>query len=379
LLNILAGVANNIGAVTEKVTLIVTRFLEAMVTQAPKIAESGAQALAAWLSGIAANLHRVINQAANVIVKFLEGIAQNLPKVYAAGVKVIVNYLRAVADAVPKVIAAGVRIVLSVITGVGKALPKLVEAAVDMVIRFVRAIGRQTPRIADAGAKAVIDFINGMARAIRKNDDALIDAAFNLGDAIIDGMLKGLTAGAGKVKDKIVGIAGDAVGGVKDLLGISSPSKVFMEIGENMLKGLALGVEDQHGVVSGSLEQIGKDAVKAAEAQLVKVPGILNDMVDLDPVITPVLDLNQLHRDVAKMGDLTNVVPITAAASFDQASSISTEQQAQAQVAEADAAAAATVFSFEQNNYSPESLSDIEIYRQTKNQLAQVKQVLDQA
>jgi len=31
---------------------------------------------------------------------------------------------------------------------------------------------------------------------------------------------------------------------------------------------------------------------------------------------------------------------------------------------------------FEQNNYSPESLSEIEIYRQTKNQLSQLKSAL---
>ena len=33
-------------------------------------------------------------------------------------------------------------------------------------------------------------------------------------------------------------------------------------------------------------------------------------------------------------------------------------------------------FRFEQNNYSPEALSDLEIYRQTRNQLSQVKDAL---
>ena len=42
-------------------------------------------------------------------------------------------------------------------------------------------------------------------------------------------------------------------------------------------------------------------------------------------------------------------------------------------MAEADAAAPSVAFNFEQNNHSPDALDEIEIYRQTGNQLAQIK------
>ena len=202
----------------------------------------------------------------------------------------------------------------------------------------------------------------------------MIDAAMNLGDAIIDGMLKAIGAGAGRVKDKVVGIAKDAVGGVKDFLGIGSPSKVFMEIGENMIAGMAVGLSDKGNAVSKSIEGVASDVVDTASNMLSKVPDMLGDLTDIDPVITPVLDLSKVEKDAKKLGDLTNVTPITAAPSFQQAAAISEEQET-AQIAQA-ASAAVTQFNFEQNNYSPESLSYIEIYRQTSNQLAQAKSAL---
>jgi hypothetical protein len=112
----------------------------------------------------------------------------------------------------------------------------------------------------------------------------------------------------------------------------------------------------------------------AVADSLNKMPDMLGGLADLNPTITPVLDLTNVQQGAKKLSDLTNVTPITAAASFGQASAIS-----QAQQAAADAQAASTpgtTFTFEQNNYSPKALSEVEVYRQTKNQLAQAKSAL---
>ena len=95
----------------------------------------------------------------------------------------------------------------------------------------------------------------------------------------------------------------------------------------------------------------------------------------MQPTITPVLDLSQVERDARKLGGLTNVTPITAAASYGQASAIS-DAQRKAMAQTAQAVQGGTTLMFEQNNYSPEALSDVEIYRQTKNQLGHIKNAL---
>lgn len=117
-----------------------------------------------------------------------------------------------------------------------------------------------------------------------------------------------------------------------------------------------------------------RSIVRSAEETLGRVPNLLEGMLDLDPTITPVLDLSAVQAEAKKLGDLTATTPIVATVSSDTASAISTEKdETDAVLAEQ---AAVNQFNFEQNNFSPEALSDVEIYRQTKNQLAQVKSAL---
>jgi hypothetical protein len=81
-------------------------------------------------------------------------------------------------------------------------------------------------------------------------------------------------------------------------------------------------------------------------------------------------------KDAAKIPGMMNVVPITAATSFQQASSISADQERAARdavVIPLEPPIAHTEVTLTQNNTSPKALSTIDIYRQSKNLLAQAK------
>jgi hypothetical protein len=101
----------------------------------------------------------------------------------------------------------------------------------------------------------------------------------------------------------------------------------------------------------------------------------LGDMTDLNPTITPVLDLTQVQAGADQMNTLFAANPVVATTSADQASSISAAQALQGGATDTTGADA-SVIKFEQNNYSPEALSPIEIYRQTKNQISQMRTAL---
>ncbi len=149
-----------------------------------------------------------------------------------------------------------------------------------------------------------------------------------------------------------------------------SPSQEMAEIGMYAMAGLAKGVSDSSSMVTDAIDQSAKDALTAMKKSMSDISQAVTDELNPNPVITPILDLS-LVQDQAK----NLVIPITAAASFGQASTISSEQTA-AQADETLATPIGTSVKFEQNNYSPEALTEIEIYRQTRNQLSQLKSVL---
>ena len=307
-----------------------------------------------------------------MITTFLDGVTERLPRIIASAVNLITTFLKQIAKAVPKFVSAGVDIIIGFLDGVQKAIPRLVKKGLEVARTFLNGIADGLSGLADVGFKAIIRFLNGIEKAIRENFDDLIDAAVGIGDAIKDGIIQAFEDAGPLVKKALDVLFGFIPDWVKKLLGIKSPSKVFIEIGEQVMAGFIVGIEGSAGAVKSTMEGAADNAVKTAADAFSGIS--LEGIADLNPVITPVLDLSQVEKDAQGLADLTNVTPITAAASYSQAAAISDSQTAAAE--DGQAAAGGTTFSYTQNNYSPESLSDIEIYRQTRNQLAQVRRGL---
>ncbi len=86
------------------------------------------------------------------------------------------------------------------------------------------------------------------------------------GGMIIDGLVKGLKAGIGELKNVMGDIGDSTIGWFKEKLGINSPSRVFAELGGFTMAGLTQGLERHQrqpiGVLSGLVRQL-NDAGKA--------------------------------------------------------------------------------------------------------------------
>jgi hypothetical protein len=95
----------------------------------------------------------------------------------------------------------------------------------------------------------------------------------------------------------------------------------------------------------------------------------VSSQVNMDPVITPVLDLGKLAKDANRINALMDVPPITAGVSFAQASDISRGRQMAASGSDDDDATDTTRGgdTYIQNLYSPEALDDATIYRRSKS------------
>lgn len=63
------------------------------------------------------------------------------------------------------------------------------------------------------------------------------------GSQMMQGLANGITGMLGTVQDAINGAADSTVGWFKEKLGIRSPSRVFMQAGENIVEGAAIGID----------------------------------------------------------------------------------------------------------------------------------------
>jgi phage-related protein len=90
-----------------------------------------------------------------------------------------------------------------------------------------------------------------------------------IGKNLIDGLINGITAKVNALKATIKGIANSTVTWFKGLLGIHSPSRVFMGFGDNIGDGLAIGMQRS---IKGPMKQARNMAAGVAGAALLAAP-----------------------------------------------------------------------------------------------------------
>jgi tape measure domain-containing protein len=230
-----------------------------------------------------------------------------------------------------------------------------------------------------AGGKTAVDSLNTLDSQLEKVSKTLATTAGqNLYQAGVDaaqGVVDGLASKESEIAKAMEAIATQMIKAIKKKLKIKSPSQAFAEIGKFSMEGMAAGFSDSSKIVTDSIDAAGQDALTAMQKSIRDISGVVADELNPNPVITPILDLTQIQTQAQELAKLTNVTPITAAASFQQAAAISSAQMA-LDAEQAGVTAVKPSVKFEQNNYSPEALTEVEIYRQTKNQLSQLKSAL---
>ena len=229
-----------------------------------------------------------------------------------------------------------------------------------------------------AGGPAAVAAVNQLDAQLEGAANALANTAadnlYKAGEDAAKGFTNGLIAERANIEKEMKRIADLVVTTIKRKLRIKSPSEIFAEIGKFTMEGMAQGLTDSSSIVTDAVTNVADDAALAMKQSLSDISDIVSSEIDANPTITPILDLTQVKTAAQTIDSMFGTTPIVPAASYGQAAAISSAQTTMEQ--EKVAAMGGPSFRFEQNNYSPEALSDIEIYRQTKNQLSQIKSAL---
>jgi len=179
------------------------------------------------------------------IKSLLDSLEDAIPDMVNSGMKLLVGLCRGIADNIGELTVAGLSIITNILQGLADGIPELAKSATDVIVAFLEALGEELPRVVDAGFKMVIDLANGIADAIRENTQDLLDAGNNIASAIIDGMLDGIAKGIYDVGAAAMDLGRSALDGIKNFLGIRSPSEEFRkQVGMMIPLGMAEGIKD---------------------------------------------------------------------------------------------------------------------------------------
>ena len=187
---------------------------------------------------------------------------------------------------------------------------------------------------------------------------------YDVGVACGQGLVDGLDSMADEVAEaakRLADIAAEAAGAA---LEINSPSKVFIRLAHSIGEGFVIGINDGARNVYNAAASLADSSIEGAETGMGNLEGFVLSSIDLNPVITPMLDLSLIRSQLDELSDMmTNP---TYGLSGQNGGTFSANPEP-------------STINFTQNNYSPKALSRMEIYRQTKNQISMMKGVVANA
>jgi len=305
---IAAGVGKLVGQIVSDIALGLPKMIEmgfkifssivtGLLSNLPAILQAGLTMIITLVKGIAETLPTLIPQIVQVIIDLVKVLLDNLPMLVEAGIAlllglldgivtalpilikalpdIIVKTVDALMRAMPLLLTASGEIIFTLVDGIITSLPVLIQAIPQIVEGIVKAIGDNFPLILDAGWKVIVmlgqgianacvnlwtqvkklgsDIITNISQGISNMVNSLWSRVVSIGYSIVNGIVSGIQGAWQYLVNTVTGGIDNLIAGIKYQLGISSPSKLFAGIGQNMALGLTGGFYDNLSGLDASL------------------------------------------------------------------------------------------------------------------------------
>ena len=241
---------------------------------------------------------------------------------------------------------------------VGRAIGAAAPFAVIQAMLFTRLLG------------------SALKNGLKSSTSDAVPTARSIGYNIAAGLAGGISSGRSMVISAAITIASSALRAAKAALGIASPSKEFAALGMFVAMGLAHGISDNSSRAEEASANMGNDVLDEFARMVEDIAASMDDVVDFEPTISPVLDLSDVESNASKLGNMLSAATVPIDVSLNKANAASSGYENNRDFEDGYSGQTVNNFDYTQNNYSPKSLSETEVYRQTKNQLSSVKKGL---
>jgi phage-related protein len=236
---------NNWGGIQEK-TKAAIEFVKGVI-------QAGLAAIKAWWDQHGAAIIAAATKAWEMIKKVLQAGVEFIMAVVSAGLAGIKAFWDQHGTAILAAASSAWEAIKGVIESITKIISSIFAAFKSAFEGDWYGFGENLRKAWDDAWELIKKILSGAWEAIKGIIDKLVTNVVDtfkntdwaaVGKAVLEGIAKGITGGLKIIVDAAKAAARAAFEAAKGLLGINSPSKLFMDIGGNMMAGMALGIEN---------------------------------------------------------------------------------------------------------------------------------------
>lgn len=262
------GIIDSLPAITQAAIDIIFYLADSLIANLPTLIAGLLQVTLTIVQMLTSTdfLIQLSEAALQLIMTLAQGLIDAIPQLIATIPLIIGNWLAAVVVQLPSIIQTGIDLLFALIDGIIKCIPELVAAVPTLIIAFINGIVNNLDKIILAAPQIIVSLITGiigaipeLIAAVPRVIAAIADTIRNydwggIGRNIVQGLKDGIAGMWDNIKNWFNEKVDSLVGGVKRILGIRSPSKVFAGIGGFMAEGLGEGFSDEFSSVKKDIE-----------------------------------------------------------------------------------------------------------------------------
>ena len=239
-------VLSGIGMLGEKIAPVIADEISAAVEKAPEFLAAGANMLVSLGNALMEQSALLIQNAFDLVLVLADGLIQGVDGLASSAMELVDKLAMWVEEYSDVLADKAVTLITTLANAIIKNLPGLIVAAVRIIGSLATGLIENLPTLIKQVPTIIVELVNGFVEGLPD----IID----VGKQIIEGLWEGIKSMASWIEEKVSGFVGGIVDGVKGVLGIHSPSRVFAGIGENMALGLGEGWDDEYGRISKNIK-----------------------------------------------------------------------------------------------------------------------------
>ena len=270
--NIIPRISVILGGISQLVTSASTTIIPMVITtitdNLPALLQAAVALVGALGQGIIDSLPAITQAAIDILFFLANALIENLPTLIDGIVQVTMTIVQMLTspDFLTQLIETAILLITTLAQGLIDAIPQLIAAVPLIIGNLLAAIIVELPNIIQMGIDLLFALIDGIIKcipeliaAVPRIIAAIVDTFRNydwggIGRNIVQGLKDGIAGMWDNIKNWFNDKVDALVGGVKKILGIASPSKVFAGIGGFMAEGLGEGFSDEFSSVKKDIE-----------------------------------------------------------------------------------------------------------------------------
>ena len=347
----------------DTMTAALNEMQNAVINFKPTLQSNGSDLVSSFIAGVNSQNLNVTNTFTTIIQGILNAITAKKTEFYTMGSSLVAEFVKGINAEDENAKSAFINIVSACLTAIKNKYYEFQSTGETVMTNFIGGVKAKEYETKSAFS-AIVD---SSIEEIRSNYERFHQA----GAYLVEGFANGITENTFMAEAKARAMARAAADAAEDELDEHSPSRVGYHIGDFFGLGFVNAIGTYGVKAYNASADMAKSAKTGLQDAISKVVDMMDENIDYQPTIRPVLDLSEVESKSHKLNTLfSRTQAITLGGSIN-ASKAHENQNGDSGLNGGNS------YKFIQNNYSPKALSRTEIYRQTKNQFSAMERMVE--